>query len=269
MCGRFVRAKAPQEYGQLFGVGNVPDLTSYNVAPTQPIVAVRFAGDQRTCAVLRWGMIPSWAKDKKTSYINARGETLGDKPAFRSAFKRRRCLILADGYYEWKTEGKKKQPFYYSMKDDRPIAFAGIWDVWTESQADANAEGAAIESCAIITTAANELARLVHDRMPVILRGTDADAWIDPAVEDPAVLLQMLRPWPAESLPLHKRPGSWLHGSWPVVGEFPSKPADEVFGTSGDSEYLIPRLGASSMHARRYAYFLLALRRGLAYKKSR
>lgn len=145
MCGRFVRAKAPELYGQLFGVDSVPDIPSFNIAPTQMIAVVRMQEDHKVCVSLRWGMIPFWAKDKKTSYINARGDTVASKPAFRAAFKKRRCLILADGYYEWKAEGKKKQPYYYSMKDDQPIALAGIWDSWTNKD---ESDAQPIESCA-------------------------------------------------------------------------------------------------------------------------
>src|SRR5947209_20333682 len=112
MCGRFVRAKAPDAYEQAFEVTHVPSLPSYNIAPTQKVAALRRHDDHMACVLLRWGLIPSWAKDTKTSYINARGETLLEKPAFRTSFQRRRCLILADGYYEWKTEGKHKTPYY-------------------------------------------------------------------------------------------------------------------------------------------------------------
>jgi putative SOS response-associated peptidase YedK len=194
MCGRFVRSKAPEAYGQLFGVTDVPSLPpSYNVAPTQSVLVVRIQDDHKACAVLRWGLIPLWAKDKKTSFINARADSVTDKPAFRAAVKRRRCLVLADGYYEWLTEGKKKTPFYFHMKDDTPLAFAGIWDTW-------KGEEHPIESCAIITTDGNELSRPIHDRMPVILRGKGADAWLDPGIEDPAALVELLRPYPAHDM---------------------------------------------------------------------
>ncbi len=193
MCGRFVRSKAPEAYGRLFGVAEVPNLPSYNVAPTQPVVVIRMDGDRKACAVLRWGLIPLWAKDKKTSFINARADTLFQKPAFRAAVKRRRCLVLADGYFEWQTEGKQKTPYYFHMKDEAPIAFAGIWDCW-------KGEGTPLESCAIITTDANELSRPIHDRMPVILRGQEAEAWIDPGVEEPAALIELLRPYAADAM---------------------------------------------------------------------
>src|SRR5579883_639049 len=118
MCGRFVKAKSPGAYEQAFDVPDVPDFISYNVAPTQNVAAIRVEENLKKAVVLRWGMIPFWAKDKKTSYINARSETVFEKPAFRKSVQQRRCLVLADGYYEWKAEGKKKQPFYFRRVDD-------------------------------------------------------------------------------------------------------------------------------------------------------
>ncbi|HZZ78706.1 MAG TPA: SOS response-associated peptidase [Gemmataceae bacterium] len=190
MCGRFVRSKEPEAYGQMFGLSEVPVLeANYNTAPTQPVIVVRMVDHHKACAVMRWGLIPFWAKDKKSSFINARDDSVIEKPAFKAAVKRRRCLVLADGYYEWLTEGKAKTPFYFHMKDDKPLAFAGIWDTW-------KGEETPIESCAIITTSANDLSRPIHDRMPAVLRGADAEAWLDPDIEDPAALTQLLRPYP-------------------------------------------------------------------------
>ena len=192
MCGRFVRAKASETYDDFYGITEVPYLPSYNIAPTQSVVVIRMDDAGKACVVMRWSLIPSWAKDKKMSFINARADTIADKPAFRAAFKRRRCLILADGYFEWKTLGpKQKQPYYLRPKDDRPIAFAGIWETW-------KGEETPIESCSIITTDANELSRSIHDRMPVMLRLPEAEAWIDMAIEEPRALLELLRPFPAE-----------------------------------------------------------------------
>jgi putative SOS response-associated peptidase YedK len=132
MCGRFVRAKASETYGDLFGVSTVPDFTaSYNVTPTEPVLAVRIEGAAKICVALRWGLIPSRAKEKKTHYIIARADTLFAKPAFRVSARRRRCFIFADGYFEWKQTGPMtKQKYYFRMIDDRPCAFAGIWDSW-------------------------------------------------------------------------------------------------------------------------------------------
>jgi putative SOS response-associated peptidase YedK len=193
MCGRFVTAKAPSVYVTLFGIDAMPATPNYNVAPTQKVAAVRLVEDRREAVLLRWGLIPFWAKDKKTNFINARSETVLEKPAFRAAVKRRRCLIPADGYYEWRKEGKAKLPVYYRRRDDQPFAFAGLWDCW-------KGEGEPLESFTIITTAANELARAVHDRMPVILTDQAAQLWLDPEIEDVAALAPLLAPYPAEAM---------------------------------------------------------------------
>jgi len=204
MCGRFVCSKAPEVYGSFYDVVAPPIAPNFNVAPTHNVAVVRMDDAQKVCVLQCWGLIPSWAKDTKTIYINARADTLFDKPAFRVSVKRRRCLILADGYYEWKTFGpKKKQPYFLRPKDDGPIAFAGIWDCWSPPHPQPlsqEARGALepIESCGIITTDANELSRPIHDRMPVMLRGAEAAAWIDPAIEEPRLLAELLRPFPAE-----------------------------------------------------------------------
>jgi putative SOS response-associated peptidase YedK len=199
MCGRFVRARSEETYSDLYEVGDISGLLpSYNVAPTNPVLAVRMENEKRTAVILRWGLIPSWAKDKKTPFINARADTLFDKPAFRAAAKRRRCLIVADGYFEWKALGPKtKQPYYYRLADGKPIAFAGVWETWLDK---ATPGSEPIQSCAIVTTDANELASQIHDRMPVILEGPAADAWLDPAVEDARSLAELLRPFRADAL---------------------------------------------------------------------
>jgi putative SOS response-associated peptidase YedK len=193
MCGRFVTHNKPSVYATLFEVDSIPAGPSYNVAPTQPVTAVRMHDDRRECVLLRWGMIPFWAKDKKTSYINARAETVLEKPAFRAALNKRRCLVLADGYYEWRTEGKVKQPFYFHRRDDQPFAFAGLWDRWKGADEP-------IESCTIITTEANELSRPIHDRMPVMLTPESSAVWLDPDIEDRQFLQELLKPYPSDAL---------------------------------------------------------------------
>jgi putative SOS response-associated peptidase YedK len=193
MCGRFVRHTKPSVYATLFEVDSVPAGPSYNVAPTQPVAAVRLADDHRECVLLRWGMIPFWAKDKKTNFINARAETVVEKPAFRNALNKRRCLVLADGYYEWRTEGKTKVPFYFHLGDDQPFAFAGLWDCWKGG-------GEPIESCTIITTEANDLTRPVHERMPVMLTRHACDLWLDREIDDRAVLQELLKPYPSDAM---------------------------------------------------------------------
>jgi putative SOS response-associated peptidase YedK len=165
---------------------------SYNVAPTQQVLVARDYDGKREGVAMRWGLTPSWAKDSKMAQINARSETAATKPMFRAAFKKRRCLILANGYYEWKKTTKPKQPYYYRMKDEKPFTFAGLWETW-------HGEEKPLETCAILTTDANELAKEVHDRMPVILTGDDALAWLDPAT-DPSALGELLRPFPAKEM---------------------------------------------------------------------
>jgi putative SOS response-associated peptidase YedK len=193
MCGRFVRHTKPSVYATMFEVDSVPAGPSYNVAPTQEVAVVRRRDDQRECVLMRWGMIPFWAKDAKTKYINARAETVIDKPAFRNSLKKRRCLVLADGYFEWRTEGKLKYPHYFHRRDDQPFAFAGLWDCWKGA-------GAPLESCTIITTDANDVTRPIHDRMPVILTPDAVPLWLDPNIEDSAVLQDLLKPYPCDAL---------------------------------------------------------------------
>jgi putative SOS response-associated peptidase YedK len=194
----------------LFDLGDLPaDLAlapRYNVAPTQTVAAVRQspAGGRRQLGLFRWGLIPSWAKEAKMAapLVNARAETVAEKPAFRSALARRRCLVLADGYLEWQKVGKEKRPLYYRMKDERPFAFAGLWERWRgpdggKGEGDA---GEPLESCTIITTEANELAKAVHDRMPVILHPSDYDVWLNPAQNDSQQVLKLLKPYAAEEM---------------------------------------------------------------------
>jgi putative SOS response-associated peptidase YedK len=145
--------------------------------------------------MLKWRLIPSWVKDAKIAYstINARAETVATKPAFRSAYKKRRCLVIADGYFEWKTEGKKKLPYLYEIDGGKPFAFAGLWE-WCR---EPGTEGEGIETCSLITTEANTLASEIHDRMPVILQEPDYNRWLDPGVADPA---DLLRRFPSERM---------------------------------------------------------------------
>jgi putative SOS response-associated peptidase YedK len=196
MCGRFLLFSSRDELAQLLDLdpADLPTLfPRYNVAPTQGIPAARLADDgRRTVAELRWGLIPSWAKDAKIGYslINARAETVAEKPAFRGSFKARRCLIPASGFYEWAaTRSRQKQPYHFRLRDGRPFAFAGLWERW------AGRDGEPIESCSIITTEANAVVRPVHERMPVILSPEGFAAWLD-AHTPAADLLALLRPYP-------------------------------------------------------------------------
>jgi putative SOS response-associated peptidase YedK len=203
MCGRFTLRTSGRVLAELFQLPQVPELPlRYNIAPTQPVAAVRsVAGQgQRELVQLRWGLIPSWAEDKKIGarLINARAETAAAKPSFRSAFRHRRCLLPADGFYEWQRRDGKKQPFYLRLRDDRPFAFAGLWETWTSPDSEV------IESAALLTTEANATVRPVHDRMPVILAAADYARWLDPAVQKAEVLQPLLRPYPAEEMTAHR-----------------------------------------------------------------
>jgi putative SOS response-associated peptidase YedK len=188
-----------KDLAERFGLEEVPDLEPrYNIAPTQRIAVIRLDRDKlrRRLVLVRWGLIPFWAKDTSIGQkmINARGESAAEKPAFRAAFKSRRCLVLTDGFYQWKKGKVGKQPYLFRMADRRPFAFAGLWERWT------GPEGETIESCTFLTTEANEIMQPLHDRMPVILKPEDYDLWLDPEVKDPELLKPLLRPCPAEEM---------------------------------------------------------------------
>jgi putative SOS response-associated peptidase YedK len=202
MCGRFRLARSKELLDEAFGAveGPVPVEWEprYNVAPGQSIVAVRqdAARPVRELVKLRWGLIPAWAKEASIGYkmINARAETAAEKPAFRQAMRKRRCLIPADGFYEWKKAGGIKFPYCFTLVDDSIFAFAGLWERWR------NPAGEPIESCTILTTEPNELAREIHDRMPVILSPEDYELWLDPGFARVDELKAMLQPYPAPEM---------------------------------------------------------------------
>ncbi len=199
MCGRFTLSTPAQTLQQIFDLTETPDLPPrYNIAPSEAIATVRRPepDGERQLDLLRWGLVPPWAKDLNVGarLINARAETAASKPAFRAAFRRRRCLVPADGFYEWQRVVRQKQPFYIRMRDGLPFAFAGLWEYWEGPQGDA------LETCTILTTEPSELVRPVHDRMPVILDPSDWDLWLDPGVQDPARLQPLLRPYPPEQM---------------------------------------------------------------------
>lgn len=200
MCGRYYRRSDKQRIAEAFRIGIPPTfdiLPSYNVAPQtfQPIVRLDAESRQRELALLRWGLIPFWAKDAKIGYstINAKAETLATAPAFRAALKRRRCLVPADGFYEWQPlDTKTKQPWAITLKDGSPFAFAGLWDTWKDKTT-----GQPLETYTIITTEPNELTAKLHNRMPVIVAPRDYERWLAPA--DPARLpIDLLRPFDAD-----------------------------------------------------------------------
>ncbi|MBD2209136.1 SOS response-associated peptidase [Calothrix sp. FACHB-156] len=199
MCGRFTLNQTAAALAQAFELEIVPDLAAqYNIAPTQMVATVlcKPESDKREFQQLRWGLIPSWSKDLGigAKLINARAETVAEKPSFRSAFKHRRCLVLADGFYEWQKKQNKKQPFYFRLQDEKPFAFAGLWERWQSSS------GEEIASCTILTTAANELLEPIHDRMPVILAPEDYNQWLDPQTQSYEVLEPLLHPYPAAAM---------------------------------------------------------------------
>ena len=189
MCGRFYLFSTGAAVADLFDLASPIELSPrYNIAPSQPIAVVRLGEHGRELVPLRWGLIPSWAKDARFAQINARAETAADKPMFRSAMRKRRCLVPAIGFYEWLRQGKAKQPFCFRLLDDRLFAFAGLLERW---------EGpvGSVETCCILTTEANELVGPAHDRMAVMLDRTNFDQWLDPAEQDAEGLVWMLRPY--------------------------------------------------------------------------
>lgn len=198
MCGRFTLRLPPTELVKVFALLREPVLSPrFNVAPTQSVPVIRQTGGDRELVLMRWGLIPSWAKDAAlgASLINARAETVAEKPSFRSAFKKRRCLIPADGFFEWqKTGGKTKQPFFIGLRDDQPFALAGLWERWEKGP-----EGP-VESCTVLTTSPNELLAEIHDRMPVILPEATWDLWLDPEIQDAIALQSLLVPFPADEM---------------------------------------------------------------------
>jgi putative SOS response-associated peptidase YedK len=203
MCGRFLASKSPEEVARWFRTRNpVPNAPSrYNVAPSQDVLVVRFNPEtrERQLDPLRWGLVPYWAKDVKIGYslINAKAETVAEKAAFREAFNARRCIIPADGFYEWQTipGTKTKQPYCIAMKDRGLFGFAGLWERWKD-----RASGEVVRSFSIITTTPNEVCSPIHDRMPVILDPESYARWLGEEPTEPVRLLGMLKPFPAERM---------------------------------------------------------------------
>jgi putative SOS response-associated peptidase YedK len=201
MCGRFTLIAEADRLSKVFDISDISNCEfepRYNIAPTQMVATVLYnsESERRELRSLRWGLIPSWAKDPKMGarMINARAETLAEKPSFRSAFKRRRCLVIADGFYEWQRLETKKQPYYFHLKDKQPFAFAGLWEQWQTN------DDVQINSCTIVTTEANELLQPIHHRMPVIIMDRDYEKWLDPQLQKTEVLQELLHPYPAEKM---------------------------------------------------------------------
>ncbi len=200
MCGRFTLSANMDDLQAQFGFQS-RDLEyrpRYNIAPTQPVLVVSVDPDHgnRRAEFMRWGLVPFWAKDLKIGarMINAQSETAATKPAFRAAFKKRRCLVLADGFFEWRKEGKEKIPTYIFQKSKMPFAFAGLWETWKSP------EGEDVRSCTILTTTPNELIQPIHNRMPVMLSQETEALWLDPMTEEAETLTPLLLPAPAEEL---------------------------------------------------------------------
>jgi putative SOS response-associated peptidase YedK len=196
MCGRFTLRTPANVLIRHFQLeAHLELFPRMNICPTQDVLVVRNQDGTRTPSNMRWGLVPSWADDMKIGarMINARSETAAEKPAFRTALRNRRCLIPADGFYEWKTEGKKKTRFWFRRHDESPFAFAGLWDCWRK-------QGMPIESCTLLTTTANELVAPLHERMPVILSPADYETWLNPSTTEPMMLSYLFEPLPADEL---------------------------------------------------------------------
>lgn len=197
MCGRMTQQTDPAEIGRIFGAEvREPQLQAelgprFNVAPTQPIRVVVQRAEGRFVEMHRWGLVPSYASSLAAGarLINARAETVATSPAFRGSFARRRCLVPAEGFYEWRKEGRRRQPFLFYPAHERPLFFAGLWAAWRDPH-----EGAWLLSCAVVTTRANRIVSALHDRMPVILDEATARLWLDPEVSDPGLLTDLLQP---------------------------------------------------------------------------
>ncbi len=199
MCGRYVLKRQDLEaLLKQLGVKDPREFVSrYNIAPGTIVPAVRMSREgEREAVGLDWGLVPRWAKDPREGarMANARAEGIATKPAFRDAFRRRRAVVPASGFYEWQTIGRLKQPWYFERADGAPFVFASLWESWRSP------EGVELETCSLITTTPNDVVRPLHDRMPVILRGPAVDTWLDPAVADPEALEPLLQPLPAEEL---------------------------------------------------------------------
>ncbi len=197
MCGRYNLILNLTVLGERFrfDANQLTLKAAYNVAPTQDVLTL-IGGESRRAGFMRWGLIPFWAKDRSigSRLINARAETVVDKPSFRDAFRRRRCLVLADGFYEWRRTGSGKRPMRVALRSGEPFAFAGIWSMWKDP------EDNSIPTCAIITTSANELLRLIHHRMPAILPREMEGFWLDRSIQDTTELRSVLTPYPDDAM---------------------------------------------------------------------
>jgi putative SOS response-associated peptidase YedK len=200
MCGRFVKTSSGEELSRRFGFDDIPSGNlfepHYNIAPSQEHPILIVSEDHRKVSPMKWGLVPYWAKDLKIGHkmINARSEGIEEKPSFRMPLRKRRCLVIADGFYEWcKPDKKTKVPHFFKLKSGEPFAFAGLWDLW-------NKDGQILKTFTIITTTPNELMKPIHNRMPVILKEADEGKWLDPEIEDPKNVLPLLKPYPSDEM---------------------------------------------------------------------
>ena len=224
MCGRYVITSSPEAIRALFRYLEQPNFPArYNVAPTQPIPVVRVAEGKRSFTLMRWGLIPAWVKDPRafSLIINARGESLSEKPTFRNALRRRRCLVPADGFYEWKTGTAGRQPYFVHPRQAGPIAFAGLWETWM------GPNGEEIDTACIVTTVANRTLAPIHDRMPVIIAPEAFDLWLDCARVDEETATTLIAPPPDDLLDAYEISNAVNH-------------------TANDQPTLIEPLGAQS-----------------------
>jgi putative SOS response-associated peptidase YedK len=202
MCGRYTLARSQQELSERFGIKQLfMDLEPrYNIAPTQSVPVVIAEDGERKMQMYQWGLIPSWVKDLQTAkpIINARCESLAEKASFKHSFKRRRCIVPAEGFFEWKKQGKQKQPMFIRAADQSLLGFAGLWDEWRTE------EGEPVRTFCIITTDANEMMSSVHDRMPAILDREAEMKWLDESVKNPQDLMNLLHPCPEDQLKMHE-----------------------------------------------------------------
>ena len=198
MCGRFTLFTGIEEIIERFDIQaafNEEYQANYNVAPTHSVLSVINDGNENRLGYLRWGLIPSWAKDEKIGYkmINARAETIAEKVSFKNAYKKKRCLILADSFYEWKKDPERKIPMRIKLKNNDPFGMAGLWESWKSPKG-------MVYSCSVITTTSNELMTSIHDRMPVILNPKDEKVWLDPTIQDTNYLQQFLKSFDTEQM---------------------------------------------------------------------
>ena len=227
MCGRFTLHASPEQIAAQFDVAEPEQLADrFNIAPTQPVGIVRLdrTATEREWTHVHWGLIPSWAKDPGMGarMINARGETVAEKPSFRAALKRRRCLVPADGFYEWKRTGSSKQPYHIRLQDQQLFAFAGLWEIWTAP------DGTELQSCTVITTEPNELMAQLHDRMPVIVAPEDYEQWLgtgkDADAKEIEQIRHLIRPFDArqmEAYPVSTRVNSPMNEGAALIEPLP------------------------------------------------